>query len=138
MKIEGKHYRTSLVKEWNNKVIQIINQKNLPHQFIIKDLSTIDEVAVAIKEMYVRGAGLIGATAAHGIYLAALAAPNDKTFYKFIFHAGEKLKRTRPTAANLALAVEKKQILAMKWMRNNEEKIAAALKTAHDIANEEV
>ena len=79
MNIQGKHYRTIWLKKDNDKVVQIIDQRSLPHKFIIEDLTTVDEVARAIKEMHVRGAGLIGATAAYGMYIASLSAPKDET-----------------------------------------------------------
>ena len=71
MNINGKHYRTVWLKEGDESVVQIIDQRHLPHRFMIEDLRTVDEVAVAIKDMLVRGAGLIGATAAYGMYIAA-------------------------------------------------------------------
>ena len=61
MNVSGKHYRTIWVKEGNDRVAQIIDQRHLPHRFVVEDLKNSDEVACAIKEMHVRGAGLIGA-----------------------------------------------------------------------------
>jgi methylthioribose-1-phosphate isomerase len=62
MNVHGKHYRTIWEKEDEPKVVQIIDQRHLPHRFIEEDLTTVDEVAAAIKDMHVRGAGLIGDT----------------------------------------------------------------------------
>jgi len=135
MNVKGKHYRTIWVKETDKTVIQIIDQTRLPHEFIIADLKTVDNVAVAIKEMLVRGAGLIGATAGYGMYLAALEAPSGN-FFSYIDSAGKKLKATRPTAVNLAWAVDR-QLSAIKKGSTLEEKIGIALKTAEDIANED-
>ncbi len=95
MNVNGKHYRTIWVKEDDERVVQIIDQRWLPHKFVIKDLHTVDEVAAAIKDMHVRGAGLIGATAGMGLYIAALSAP-DNEFDSFLKSAGTKLKATRP------------------------------------------
>ena len=134
MNINDKHFRTIWVKENNEKVIQIIDQRHLPHTFIIEDLKSVDDVALAIKEMHVRGAGLIGATAAYGVYLATLEAPKDNLFDKFIVEAGEKLKATRPTAVNLSWAV-KKQLNNIKRGISVSEKISIAYKTAKEIAN---
>ena len=67
MKIEGKEYRTIW---FENNVVKIIDQTKLPHQFIIKDLKTVNEAINAIKVMEVRGAPLIGGTAAYGMALA--------------------------------------------------------------------
>ena len=80
MKIEGKEYRTIWFDE-ENKVVKIIDQTKLPHQFIIKDLKTVKDAINAIKTMEVRGAPLIGATAAYGLVLAIMEN-NDQTFLK--------------------------------------------------------
>ena len=71
MKIEGKEYRTIWFDE-QNQTVKIIDQTKLPHQFIIKDLKTINDAINAIKIMEVRGAPLIGGTAAYGIVLAIM------------------------------------------------------------------
>ena len=77
MNVDGKHFRTIWVKEDDSSTIQIIDQQKLPHEFIIMDLPTVEDFRSAIKDMYVRGAGLIGATAGYGMYIAALTAPED-------------------------------------------------------------
>ena len=69
MKIEGKEYRTIW---FENNIVKIIDQTKLPHQFIIKDLKTVKDAINAIKTMEVRGAPLIGATAAYGLVLSVL------------------------------------------------------------------
>ena len=74
MNIEGRHFRTIWLKEGDPGTVQIINQQVLPFKFEIMDLHTAEDICRAIKEMYVRGAGLIGAAAAYGIYLATLEA----------------------------------------------------------------
>jgi len=140
MNINGKHYRTIWIKEGDERIIQIIDQRGLPHQFIIEDLKSVDDVATAIKDMHIRGAGLIGATAGYGMYIAALEAPHNE-FDSFIKNTAEKLKSTRPTAVNLAWAVNR--ILSAinhpsdSNNYNPEEKIKIALKTANDIADED-
>jgi methylthioribose-1-phosphate isomerase len=113
MNIDGKHYRTIWLKPDDPKVVQIIDQRLLPHKFVIEDLTTVDQACAAIKDMHVRGAPLIGATAAFGMYLAALKAPQspDPAFLEALKVAAEQLKATRPTAINLAWAVE--QMLAV-------------------------
>ena len=63
MNINGRHYRTIWLKEPEHRTVQIINQQALPFKFEILDLHTVDDVCKAIKDMYVRGAGLIGAAA---------------------------------------------------------------------------
>ncbi len=135
MNVEGKHYRTIWVKKDDDKTIQIIDQRNLPHQFIIEDLKTVDEVATAIKDMHVRGAGLIGATAGYGMYIATLNAPKESVD-KSIKKSSEKLISTRPTAVNLRWAVER-QLKAIESVESIDEKIAISLETADTIANED-
>ncbi len=77
MKIRGKKYRTIW---YENKVVKIIDQTKLPHQFIIKELKTVKDAINAIKIMEVRGAPLIGGTAAYGIALA-VKENNDPRIY---------------------------------------------------------
>jgi methylthioribose-1-phosphate isomerase len=100
MKIEGKEYRTIW---FENNVVKIINQTKLPHQFIIKDLKTVKDAINAIKVMEVRGAPLIGGTAAYGIALA-VQENNDPEFIK---KNAEELIQSRPTAINLKWAVDR-------------------------------
>ena len=78
MKIEGKEYRTIW---FENNTVKIIDQTKLPHQFIIKDLKTVKNAINAIKIMEVRGAPLIGGTAAYGLVLAIMEK-NDLNFIK--------------------------------------------------------
>ena len=78
MKIENKEYRTIW---YENDVVKIIDQTKLPHKFIIKDLKTVKDSINAIKIMEVRGAPLIGGTAAYGIALA-VKENNDPKFIK--------------------------------------------------------
>ena len=136
MNVNGKHYRTIWVKEGDENVIQIIDQRNLPHELIVEDLASADDVAKAIKEMHVRGAGLIGASAGYGMYIAALEAPKNDSFERFVNESGEKLIATRPTSVNLEWAV-KRQLAAIKKGISIKEKISIALKTANEIADED-
>jgi len=134
MIVNGKHYRTIWVKEGDEKVIQVIDQRYLPHKFVIEDLVSLDDVITAIKEMHIRGAGLIGATAGYGMYLATLGAPGDDSFDRILADAGKRLAAARPTAVNLSWAVEK-QLKAIKNGSSLQEKISIAFKTAGDIAD---
>ncbi len=104
MKINNQHYHTIWLKSNNESTIQIIDQRSLPHDFIIEDITTVDQMAIAIKDMHLRGAPLIGVAAAFGMYLAALEA-NSGTFQIDMDRFAEQLKATRPTAVNLAWAV---------------------------------
>jgi methylthioribose-1-phosphate isomerase len=100
MRIQGKEYRTIWYEE---KVVKIIDQTKLPHQFIIKDLKTVRDAVNAIKIMEVRGAPLIGGTAAYGIVLAI----QESTEKEFINKSAEELIQSRPTAINLKWAVDR-------------------------------
>ena len=73
MKVGGQHFRTIWLHPTNERVVQLIDQRFLPHRFVIEDVSTVEQMADAIREMHVRGAGLIGASAGYGMYLAGLS-----------------------------------------------------------------
>ena len=103
MKYEGKRYHSLWYK---NDKLHIIDQRYLPEEFRIVSLSTCEEVIAAIKEMAVRGAPLIGVAAAYGTFFAyrqCFCAQNPEKCYRSLV---EKLKNARPTAVNLAWAVE--------------------------------
>lgn len=138
MNVNGRHYRTIWLKEEDQKTVQIIDQRYLPHKFIIEDLTTVDEVARAIKEMHVRGAGLIGAAAGYGMYILALNAPqdSDKAFMGTLFEDSAKLKATRPTAVNLEWAVNR-QLEAISSIKGIQRKIESAYQLAREIADED-
>ena len=136
MKVNGKHFRTIWVSESDHKKIKVIDQRFLPHRFVIEELSTLAQFAIAIKDMHIRGAGLIGATAGYGMYVAALEAPHNDSFDAFMKDAGEILKATRPTAVNLAWAVDK-QFKAIQSCQSIQDKINITLETANIIANED-
>ncbi len=74
VKVGGKHFRTIWRKPDDERVVQLIDQRFLPHEFVIEEVRTVEQMATAIREMHVRGAGLIGASAGYGMYLAALEA----------------------------------------------------------------
>ena len=131
MKIEGKEYRTIWFDE-DKKVVKIIDQTKLPHRFIIKDLKTVKDAINAIKTMEVRGAPLIGGTAAYGIVLAILEN-NDLSFIK---ESSEKLIQSRPTAINLQWAVHRMNNKLS--MINSNELFNVALKEAKEICDEDV
>lgn len=139
MNVHGKHYRTIWLKEDDDTVVQIIDQRPLPHKFVIEDLKTVDEVARAIKDMHIRGAGLVGATAGYGMYIAALHAPKDsaEAFTAQMVADGEKLKATRPTAVNLEWAVHRQLDAIAAAGDDIDAKVAAAKATAQAIADED-
>jgi len=130
MKIENKEYRTIWFDE-TNQLVKIIDQTKLPHRFIIKDLSTVKDAINAIKTMEVRGAPLIGGTAAYGIVLAI----KENKDPKFIQKSSQELIQSRPTAINLKWAVDR--MLNKLSGINNEEVLNIALKEANDICDED-
>ena len=102
MKINGVEYKTICFNE-EKQVVKIIDQIKLPHKFIIKELSSVKDAINAIKTMEVRGAPLIGGTAAYGIVLAV----QENKDLEFIKKCSEELIQSRPTAINLKWAVDR-------------------------------
>jgi len=129
MKIEGKEYRTIW---FENNEVKIIDQTKLPHQFIIKDLKTVKDAINAIKTMEVRGAPLIGATAAYALVLSIIEN-NDQSFLK---KSAEDLINSRPTAINLKWAVDR--IMKKLSGVNSNEILNIALNEAKEICEEDV
>ena len=129
MRIEDKEYRTIW---YEDDVVKIINQTKLPHKFIIKNLKTVKDTINAIKTMEVRGAPLIGGTAAYGIALAV----KENIDPEFIKKSAEKLIQSRPTAINLKWAVDR----MMKKLSgiNSDQILDIALKEAKEICDEDV
>ncbi len=128
MRIQGKEYRTIW---YEDKIVKIIDQTKLPHQFIIKDLKSVKDAINAIKVMEVRGAPLIGATAAYGIVLAI----HENNSQEFISKCSEELIKSRPTAINLKWAVNR----MMKKLSgiNSNQILDVALKEAKEICDED-
>jgi methylthioribose-1-phosphate isomerase len=131
MKIGGKSYRTI----WPNadgKSVEIIDQTKLPHAFETVTLSTLDDAARAIATMQVRGAPLIGATAAYGVALALRADASDEGLDR----ACDTLAATRPTAINLRWALDEMK----KAVRNQprDKRVAAAFARAAEICDQDV
>lgn len=104
MQSMGETFRTIWLKPDDPAIVQIIDQRLLPHEYVVRDLASWNDCAVAIRDMLVRGAPLIGATAAWGIYLAALTAGNRQDV---LDDALRKLGEARPTAVNLRWAIER-------------------------------
>ena len=94
---------TTIWVEENDQKIKIIDQRLLPHELSIVTLNTVKDVEFAIREMQVRGAPLIGVTAAFGMYVAAL----EDSSIEFLDKAADFLIKARPTAVNLSWAVKK-------------------------------
>jgi methylthioribose-1-phosphate isomerase len=139
VKVNGQHFRTIWLKPGDETVVQLIDQRFLPHQFVIEEVRTVEQMATAIREMHVRGAGLIGASAGFGMYLAAIEAasrPGEGGVDEQLAPAATQLKATRPTAVNLSWAVER-QLRNVAKGENATEKISLALRTAKLIADED-
>ncbi len=131
MKIDGKHYR-SIWFDNANEVVKIIDQRWLPHEFRVVDLVDRDAFATAITDMWVRGAPLIGATAAYGVAIQMSHDASDKS----LDETWEFLHATRPTAINLRWALDEMRNLLKPLAES--ERAASALKRAHEICNEDV
>ena len=129
MRVNGKKYRTIW---FENNNVKIIDQTKLPHKFVIKDLRKVSDAINAIKVMEVRGAPLIGATAAYGIVLSIMEN-NDQSFLR---KSAQDLINSRPTAINLKWAVDR---MINKLSGVNSDKILEiALNEAKEICEEDV
>jgi len=151
VKVGGEHFRTIWLKPGNERVVQLIDQRFLPHRFVIEDVSTVTQMATAIRDMHVRGAGLIGASAGYGMYLAVLEAGQTggpsrtrrisaEEFDTHLANAAAQLKATRPTAVNLSWAVERVlSAIAGETPAATEiqKKVEIALRTATAIAEQD-
>src|SRR5450755_1734764 len=106
MKVDGQHIR-SIWLEPDGCTVSAIDQRRLPHQFVVAQLESCDAAADAIRSMLVRGAPLIGATAAFGMALAMRADHSDAALDR----AYTTLIATRPTAINLKWALDEMRSL---------------------------
>ena len=131
MKVNGRHTRSIWV-EPDGETVAVIDQTVLPHRFVTLRLTTLDDAARAIKSMQVRGAPLIGATAAYGVALALRADASDEALER----AYATLIATRPTAINLKWALD--EMMAAVRNRPRAERVAAAYRRAAEICDEDV
>ena len=131
MKVDGKNMR-SIWLEADGWSVGAIDQSLLPHRFATIRLTTLDDAARAIATMQVRGAPLIGATAAYGVCLALRADASDEALER----AFATLMATRPTAINLKWALE--EMVGAVRNRPREERVAAAYRRAAEICDEDV
>jgi len=102
MLINNKEWQTIWLDQ-SKKFVKVIDQTKLPHEFVIKDIKSSEEAAIAIKDMIIRGAPLIGVMGAYGLMLGVMEDPSDKNLKKTY----QKLKSTRPTAVNLNWALNR-------------------------------
>ena len=133
MKVEGRQYRTVWIE---GTVVKMINQHLIPHRFEVVDLIDHRETARAIRDMVVRGAGAIGATAGYGMAQVALEAPADGNWRTYLEQGAQTLRATRPTAQNLFYAVRRVSGAAQASSTLAEAR-QAALREAQAIADED-
>ena len=131
MKVEGQPYRT-IWPAADGRTVEIIDQTRLPHAFVTISLETLDDAARAISDMQVRGAPLIGATAAYGMALAANADASDAALKE----AAQTLAATRPTAINLRWALD--DMMAVLGQHPPERRVDAAWRRAAEICDDDV
>src|SRR3954470_11839251 len=131
MKVDGKHFR-SIWLEPDGWSVSAIDQRLLPHDFVVARLTNCDAAADAIASMLVRGAPLIGATAAYGVALAMRADGSDTA----LDSACKTLIATRPTAINLKWALDELRLALRPLARSR--RAAAAYARAAEIAEQDV
>jgi methylthioribose-1-phosphate isomerase len=131
MRVDGKHYR-SIWLEPDGWTVGAIDQRKLPHEFVVAQLATVEAATEAIGSMLVRGAPLIGATAAYGMALAMRAHASDTA----IDRAYQMLIATRPTAINLKWALDEMRIVVQSLPPSA--RAAAAYARAADIAEQDI
>ncbi len=136
MKVDGRDIRTIWLND-DEKTVKIIDQRKLPHDLVIVDLKTVDDAIKAIKDMYVRGAPLIGVTGAYAVYLAALNAPDGQIDMQYLQHEARRIKSARPTAVNLAWGVDM-VLSTILSISDPAKKIDAAQKISGEITELEV
>jgi len=132
MKVDGEELRPIWFDD-QSQVVEVIDQRRLPHEFKVLALDSVDTVIYAIQEMVVRGAPLIGVTGAYGVWVALKTASDEAGFIA----ACERIRAARPTAVNLAWAVDRMQSKILP-IDGSEARLAAALQEAGAIAEEEV
>ncbi len=136
MILENKH-TTSIVMDSNKNYIEILDQRQLPHRIVWERLHDSEAVAVAIEEMHLRGAPLIGAAAAFGYCFAIGEAMVSDDFDHALKKREIRLRHTRPTAINLNWAIDR-MIRATATIRDLDEKLNAAWVEAHKIVSEDI
>lgn len=135
MNIKNKHYHTIWLHE-NGVKVEIIDQRKLPFLFEVEELTSVEDVFIAIKDMHVRGAPLIGVTAAYGMYIAALNAP-DQGISEYMHDMADYLNNARPTAVNLSYAISL-QLNAINQISTKNELIKKTLEVANQLKKQEI
>ncbi|MCI0516372.1 MAG: S-methyl-5-thioribose-1-phosphate isomerase [Woeseiaceae bacterium] len=136
MRAKGEAFRTIWQKPGDPLVVQIIDQRMLPHEYVVRDLRSWQDGAHAISEMLVRGAPLIGATAAWSLYLAAAAGRCAGNAQREVQLAADSLRKTRPTAVNLRWAIDR--VLAVARASDEQHLVATLEREASAICDEDI
>ncbi len=136
MRIGDKHYESIWLDRDDEKAVKIIDQRKLPFDFSIVTLRTVEDVYGAISNMTLRGAPLIGAAAAYGMYLACLEITAYTKTREHLQNAAKYLLSSRPTAVNLEWAIDKQMSVLADYCRRDR-LIEASKKTAQDLAEQE-
>lgn len=141
MLVNGKKYRTIWTDNRNKDVVYAINQNKLPFKFEVVKIKSSRAAVIAIKNMIVRGAPLIGAAGAYGVYLSLLEAEKkydkQEDVNKYVLDISRLIISARPTAVNLKWAVSKTLDNVLK-QKTISAKIHSAFKTASDICENDV
>ena len=137
-----KHKSIWTEAEGDNIIIKIIDQRYLPFKFVIEDILTVKDLIIAIKDMHLRGAPLIGVAGAYGVYLSCKEAKEKYTGQfleqkKYIQDICIRIKDTRPTAVNLMWAVDK-VFDEIKDLNNIEDILNKSLELANKIAENDI
>ena len=136
VKVGGKHFRTIWRKPDDERVVQLIDQRFLPHEFVIEEVRSVEQMATAIREMHVRGAGLSVRAQDTACISRRSKLPRRDSFDEHMTGAAAQLRATRPTAVNLSWAIER-QLQNIAAGKTADEKVALALRTADLIADED-
>jgi methylthioribose-1-phosphate isomerase len=127
--VRGKNYQSIWLDESDPSVVKVIDQQKLPFVFETKELRSVDDIYTAIKDMTVRGAPLIGAAAAFGIYLATLEITPASNPMQHLANAARYLISCRPTAVNLSIAVNR-VMAELNEVKDEKELSSVALRAA--------
>ncbi len=124
MKVKGQAFRSIWLEPGEPERVRCLDQTQLPHALVVEELNSLEAYEGAIRDMHVRGAILIGVTAAFGMFQAAREAAEGRRGWDYLEAAGRRLKATRPTAVNLAWAVDRqldrlRQVNPQAWVETS-------------------
>ena len=137
MKVNGNMYESIWLDNKDNRLVRVIDQRMLPYKFEIITLSSVEDIYNAISNMTLRGAPLIGAAGAFGMYLASLEMTSKTKYQDHIHNAAKFLASARPTAVNLEWAINL-QLEKLAGLHSRDEIIDISRKTALAITRSEI